>query len=87
MYVQMIIFSAMTIDINNRELVRNYKEWKEKLLNGEVDEIRISQKGKGFIKMTLENERSPIEELHEMVKKNPLPHIERPEEDLLELLS
>ncbi|MBI4235440.1 hypothetical protein HY604_04015 [Candidatus Peregrinibacteria bacterium] len=72
----------MNLIITNRELLRRYKELKNKLVNGEVDEVAVPQKDGMIIKIRIEKKKTPMQELLEMVEKKPLKGIKRPEEDL-----
>lgn len=71
--------------INNRELLRNYKEVKKLLKSGEVDKVLIEDNDGTTYTFAIEEKKSPIEELVEMVQKNPFTKLERPEEDLFDL--
>ena len=72
--------------ISNRELLRQYKALKEKLLSGEVKELSIPQKNGMTIKITVEKEKTQFEILNEMIDKNPVKDVKRPEADLFDYL-
>ena len=74
----------MNITINNRELLRNYRALKIKLLSGEVQEVRVPQDGRKIIKLTVEEDMSPTAKLLEMIKKNGPINISRPEGDIFD---
>lgn len=78
-------FYKMNLNITNRDLLRNYKDLKGKLLSGEVEEIVIPQKDGKVIRMTVTQEETPIERFLRKVKKHPL-HIERPDQDIFDFL-
>jgi hypothetical protein len=73
----------MNIVITNRELLRNYKRLKSRLMNGQIQQILIEQKGGTNLKLTFEKRKTPFQQLVEMVRENPI-HIERPKEDLFD---
>lgn len=68
--------------VTNRELLRNYREIKEKLLNGDVKEVVIPQKGSVKLKISVEKQKTPYQQLRELIRKHPI-HITRPEEDII----
>ena len=72
----------MNLKVTNRDLLRRYKELKNKLINGEVEEIIISQKGDKVIKITMEKKKTPMQELFDMIERKPLKGLKRPKEDL-----
>ncbi|MEK7085805.1 MAG: hypothetical protein AAB953_02215 [Patescibacteria group bacterium] len=72
----------MTITTTNRDLLRNYKYLKGKLLNGDVDEIVILQKKNIVIKMVVEKKLTPFQQLVEMVKKKPILNVKRSDQDI-----
>ncbi len=77
----------MVIKVNNRELLRDYKSLKEKLMKGEITEIQVQQKGTGkIIKISIEKEKTPFErQLERLEKQGPI-QIERPKADLFDYL-
>lgn len=82
-----ILLDSMVITVNNRELLRDYKSLKEKLMKGEVSEIRVPQKGTDqMIRITLEKKKTPFEDLMEWAQKNGPIEIERPEADIFDYL-
>lgn len=75
----------MNLTINNRELLRNYRQLKTKLLSGEIHEIRIIQGNGGkIIKLTTEEDMSPTERILQMVKEHGPIYIKRPEGDIFD---
>ena len=74
----------MNLTINNRELLRNYKSLKMKLLSGEIDEILIPQGDTKVIKITIEEELSPNQRFLKMVKEHGPIHITLPEGDIFD---
>lgn len=72
----------MTITTTNRDLLRNYKRLKEKLINGDADEIVILQKKNIVIKMVVEKKLTPFQQLVEMVKRKPILNVKRPDRDI-----
>lgn len=78
-------YIAMNITINNRELLRSYKQLKSKLLNGEIYEIRIPQgKNNKVIKITVEEDLSPTAKFLKMVQENGPINISRPKGDIFD---
>lgn len=72
------------MNITNRELLRNYKDLKDRLVSGQVQQIRIEQRDGTVLKFTVEKKaQTPFESLIEYVKKNPV-YVERPPEDLFD---
>ena len=73
--------------VTNRELLREYKMLKEKLMSGEVDEIRIPQSNgevlKVFVVKEAKNE-TPFQRMVRRIKKKSYPNLKRPEEDLFD---
>lgn len=69
----MINTMKKTITINNRELVRSYRLYREKLLNGEVDRIIIPVNGKKLYLAVLSEKQTPqpgdIRPLLEYIKR------------------
>ena len=70
--------------VKNRELLRNFKALKEKLLSGEVKEVIIPQGDKVQLKIVIEKSKTPFRELADIVKTNPV-KLCRPKEDIFEL--
>lgn len=73
----------MNMVITNRDLLRKYKELKEHLLNGDVDEIVVPQKGNIILKITLQKEKTPFEKMMERILEKPCKNLKRPEEDII----
>lgn len=72
----------MTITTTNRELLRNYKKLKDKLVNGEVNEVIIPQKNGLEMRIRIEKHAAPMEKLLKIIKEKPLKLIVRPNEDI-----
>lgn len=73
----------MTKQITNRELLRDYKHWKTRLLGGQIDILIIPQKEGGVLKIFAEKEKTPFEHFLEKVKRKPFKHLKRPKEDII----
>lgn len=73
----------MTVTITNRELLRNYKDLKERLINGEIEEVVIPQKLGVIVKIVVEKEKTSFEKLLEKISAKPLKNLKRPEEDII----
>lgn len=72
----------MTITVNNRELLRNYKALKAKLVKGLVDEIEVPQGDGVVIKIRVESPETSAQQWLRKIKKMRPIHIQRPEEDI-----
>lgn len=70
--------------ISNRDLLRAYKDYKKKLVCGELDTIRVPQKDGSVLLITLESKKTPFETLLGMIKEKPLKELKRPEQDLFD---
>jgi len=70
------------MEVNNRQLLRRYKELREKLVSGEVDEIRIPQKNGAILKIVVERKGETLGDLLKEIRKNPIKGLKRPEEDI-----
>lgn len=76
-----MLFFCMTHTITNRQLLREYRIWKEKLLSGEVTELVIPQlDGKEF-RVIVQKKMTPFERFCEKVRRHPFPNLKRPKED------
>lgn len=73
----------MNLTVTNRDLLRRYKELKNKLMNGEINQIIVPQSGNIVIKLSVEKKKTPMQELLEMIKKRPIKNVRRPEEDII----
>lgn len=74
----------MVQTINNRDIQRNFKHWREQLLTGEAEELLIPQKDGRQIKITVvstSNETS-AQRFIRHCRENPLKDLKRPNEDL-----
>lgn len=79
----------MTITINNRELLRNYKELKNKLLQKKVDVIEVELDEDTLLEIKLKRKKrakTPFERLCEQIEKHPIKGIKRPEADLFDYI-
>lgn len=72
----------MNLTITNRELLREFKSLKNKLINGDVEEILIPQNDNSTIKISLIQKKTPFLELLDKVKNKPMKTLKRPEIDL-----
>lgn len=72
----------MTVTTNNRELLRNYKALKARLITGEVEEILIPQKDNSVLKIVLQKPQTKFQSLVNKIRKKPLKNLKRPEEDI-----
>lgn len=70
------------MNVSNRDLLRNYKTLKMKLLRGQIAEITILQPEGKVIKMIAESPQTVAEKWLKKVKKMAPIYIERPQEDL-----
>lgn len=76
----------MALLITNRELLRNYRSLKERLLTGELDKIVIEQEGGRDLSIQLEqNVKTGFEwMLAELEENGPLSFLKRPKGDLFD---
>jgi len=72
----------MNLTVTNRELLRNYKELKEKLVKGDVEEIVIPQDRGFVIKISVQKELTPMQKLIKMVKEKPILNVKRSRQDM-----
>lgn len=75
-----------TATITNRELLRNYKAIKSRLLRGEVDVVQVEQGDGQMIVLRLtkkKNTKTAFQKMLEQIEKHPI-YIERPEADLFD---
>ncbi len=72
----------MNLTVTNRDLLRNYKELKGKLLNGDIDQVLIPQDDGMVIKVSVERVLTPVQQLIAMIKKKPILNVKRPEQDI-----
>ncbi len=73
--------------VTNRELLREYKTLKEKLMSGEVHEITIPQSNGDVLKVVVVREfrnETPFQRMVRRVKEKPFKNLNRPEEDLFD---
>lgn len=73
----------MTIKVTNRDLLRNYKDLKQRLLSGELDEILIPQASGLSIKLQVVRQKTPFKQLLSRVEKKPFKNLARSEEDII----
>lgn len=72
----------MTLTVTNRDLLRRFKELKEQLLTGQVDEILVIQKNDMVLKLHIVRELTPMQKLLKMVKEKPILNVERSDQDI-----
>lgn len=72
----------MTVTVTNRDLLRNYKSLKDRLISGELDQVVILQNNNVDLKISVERKLTPFEQLVEMVKKKPILNVKRPDRDI-----
>lgn len=74
----------MNLTINNREMLRNYKSLKNRLVKGQIKQILIEQKDGTVLKLIVEKKaKTPFQSLLEHIKRHPV-LVERPQEDLFD---
>lgn len=73
----------MKVTITNRELLRNYKNLKERLMNGEIQEVVIPQKTGVTIKIIAQKEMTSFERMTQKILAKPFKDLKRPEEDII----
>lgn len=73
----------MVLTINNRELLRTYRQLRDSLLRGEVEEIQVPQADGKILTIQIKPERNSFGNLVAQIKKNPL-QLERPTADLFD---
>lgn len=76
----------MALLITNRELLRNYRSLKERLLTGELDKIVVEQEGGRDLSIQLEQSVKTGFEwmLAELEEGGPLSFLKRPKGDLFD---
>lgn len=72
----------MNLIVTNRELLREFKELKGRLINGDIEEILIPQDDNSTIRISLVQKRTPFLELLDKIRKKPFKNLQRPEMDL-----
>ncbi len=70
------------METTNRELLRNYREMKEKLLRGELKEINICQREGVWLTLLVKRPKTSFLELLEMIEEKPI-HVKRPKEYII----
>lgn len=71
--------------VTNRELLREYKILKEKLISGEVKEITVPQANGMVLRIeVVAKEETPFQRMVRRVKEKPFKNLNRPEEDLFD---
>lgn len=78
----------MNLTVTNRELLRNYKALKKKLILKSVAIIEIDADREYIIEMRLKRkkrEKTPFEHLLDMIETHPI-KVERPDADLFDYL-
>jgi hypothetical protein len=79
----------MNLVITNRELLRNYKALKNKLLQKKVDMIEVKLDEDHMLEIKLRKRKrakTPFERLLEDIQKHPIKGIKRPEADLFDYI-
>mgnify|MGYP001620104539 CR=1 len=71
--------------ISNRELLRNYKSLKNKLVSGETEEILIPQSSGVILKLTVQRlaKKNSIDRFLEVTKGYSFRGLKRPKEDII----
>jgi len=73
------------MDITTREFLRNFKQLREQLKHGEIQEIRIIQKDGYALHVMGDTPKTCAQRFIEKIKKSKPIYIARPEEDIFEL--
>jgi hypothetical protein len=79
----------MTLTINNRELLRNYKSLKDQLLQKKVDLIEVDLDEEYLLEIKLKKKKrakTPFERACEIAAQNDFSYLRRPEADLFDYL-
>lgn len=79
----------MNLTVTNRELLRNYKSLKEKLLQKKVQVIEVELDEDHLLEIKLKRKKRPqtaFERACEMVKERPFKNLKRPEADLFDYI-
>lgn len=79
----------MNLTVTNRELLRNYKDLKEKLLQKKVQVIEVDLDEDHLLEIKLKRKKRPqtaFERACELVDSYDFSHLKRPEADLFDYL-
>lgn len=79
----------MNLTVTNRELLRNYKSLKNKLLQKKVDIIEVDLDEEYLLEIKLKRKKrakTPFEMACEIVEQNDFSYLKRPEADLFDYL-
>lgn len=79
----------MNLTVTNRELLRNYKSLKEKLLTRKVNLIEVNLDEEFLLEIKLKRRKrpkTPFEESLEIIKQYDFSHLKRPDADLFDYL-
>ncbi len=75
----------MQLNITNRDLLRNYRQFKERLLRGEVQCLKIEQSDGQVISVRVEQPgQTAFEKMTAQIKQKPLSFLKRPEADIFD---
>lgn len=77
----------MSITISNRELLRNYKSLKNKLLQKKVDVIEVEVDEEYLLEIKLKRKKrtkTPFETACELIEKHDFSYLKRPKTDLFD---
>lgn len=73
----------MNIQVTNRTLLRNYKDLKQKLKNGEAQNLIVPQTDGTVLKISIEKAKTPYEKMGELREKYSFKNLKRPKEDII----
>lgn len=79
----------MNLTVSNRELLRNYKALKNKLLQNKVQVIEVELDEDHLLEIKLKRKKrpqTPFEVACEMIREKPFKNLKRPEADLFDYL-
>jgi hypothetical protein len=80
----------MNLNVSNRELLRNYKALKNKLIQKKVQVIEVNADAEFTIELRLKRKKrskSPFEMACQIAEQSDFSYMKRPEADLFETLS
>lgn len=73
------------MNVSNRNLLRDYKSLKNKLMRGQVSFIDVPQKDGTVLRITVLSKESRAERwLNKIATLPPLTYVQRPEEDIFD---
>lgn len=79
----------MNLTVTNRELLRNYKALKNKLLQNKVQVIEVGLDEDHLLEIRLKRKKrpkTPFERLLAEIEKDPIKGVKRPEADLFDYI-